>query len=85
MPIVREETIGPVQTLQVFDSEEEAIRMANDSEYGLSACVWSRDIDRPIRVARPLLCDQDNRCNDAVSRIPPQGARCRPSRTLTFG
>ena len=54
LPIVREETFGPVQTLQVFDSEDEAIRLANDSDYGLSACVWSRDIDLPIRVARRL-------------------------------
>jgi betaine-aldehyde dehydrogenase len=54
LPIVREETFGPVQTLQVFDTEEEAIRMANDSEYGLGACVWSRDSDRPLRVARRL-------------------------------
>ena len=54
LPIVREETFGPVQTLTVFDSEAEAIALANDSEYGLSACVWSRDVDRPIRVARKL-------------------------------
>jgi betaine-aldehyde dehydrogenase len=54
LPIVQKETFGPVQTLQVFDTEEEAIELANDSEYGLSACVWSRDIDRPIRVARRL-------------------------------
>lgn len=54
LPIVQEETFGPVQTVQVFDTEEEAITLANDTEYGLSACIWSRDADRPMRVARQL-------------------------------
>jgi len=54
MPIVQAETFGPVQTVQTFDTEEEGINLANDSEYGLSACIWSRDIDRPMRVARRL-------------------------------
>ncbi|MFF1273071.1 aldehyde dehydrogenase family protein [Streptomyces marokkonensis] len=54
LEIVQEETFGPVQTVQVFDTEEEAIALANDTEYGLSACVWSRDADRPVRVARRL-------------------------------
>ncbi|MFC8448116.1 aldehyde dehydrogenase family protein [Kitasatospora sp. NPDC057223] len=54
LPIVQEETFGPVQTVQVFDTEAEAVALANDTEYGLSACVWSRDADRPMRVARQL-------------------------------
>lgn len=54
LPIVQEETFGPVQTVQVFDTEDEAVALANDSKYGLSACVWSRDVDRPVRVARQL-------------------------------
>lgn len=40
--------------MQVFSTEDEAIELANDTEYGLSACVWSRDADRPLRVARRL-------------------------------
>jgi betaine-aldehyde dehydrogenase len=54
LAIVRTETFGPVQTLQLFDSEDEGVALANDTDYGLSACVWSRDVDRPVRVARRL-------------------------------
>lgn len=53
-PIVQKEVFGPVQTLQVFDTEDEAVKLANDTEYGLSACIWSRDADIPLRVARRL-------------------------------
>ena len=54
LPIVQTETFGPVQTIQVFDTEDEAVTLANDTEYGLNACVWSRDVDLPVRVARQL-------------------------------
>ncbi|MGN6317813.1 aldehyde dehydrogenase family protein [Trinickia sp.] len=54
LAIAQQEVFGPVQTLQIFDTEDEAVALANDSEYGLSACVWSRDVDRPIRVSRRL-------------------------------
>lgn len=54
MRIAREEVFGPVQVLQVFDTEQEAVDLANDSEYGLSASIWSRDADRGLRIARQL-------------------------------
>ncbi len=54
MAIVQQEVFGPVLTVQRFATEAEAISLANDSEYGLSASVWSRDIDLPLRVARDL-------------------------------
>ena len=54
MPIVQQEVFGPVQTLQVFDTEADAIALANNSEYGLAASIWSRDVDRPLRIAREI-------------------------------
>jgi len=54
MPIVQEEVFGPVLIMQTFTTEAEAIAMANDSQYGLSASVFSRDVDVPLRVALAL-------------------------------
>jgi len=54
MPVAREEIFGPVLVVISYSSDEEAVAIANDSEYGLSAGVWSRDNERGLRVARQL-------------------------------
>jgi aldehyde dehydrogenase (NAD+) len=55
MPIVAEETFGPVIPLLPFDTEDEAVERANRSRYALSASVWSRDLARAERVAARLV------------------------------
>ncbi|HVL53683.1 MAG TPA: aldehyde dehydrogenase family protein [Vitreimonas sp.] len=54
MRIAREEIFGPVVAIIPFDTEEEALRLANDTPYGLSGSIWSRDIGRALRAARAL-------------------------------
>ncbi|MBS72561.1 MAG: aldehyde dehydrogenase family protein [Thermoplasmata archaeon] len=58
MTIFREEIFGPVLTITTYETEEEAITLANDSEYGLSGGVWSSNEDRAMGVARALRTGQ---------------------------
>ncbi len=52
MAIAREEIFGPVLTLQSFETAEEAVRLANDTQYGLAASIWTKNLDRAIEMMR---------------------------------
>ena len=55
MKIMTEETFGPVLPIQKVAGEKEAVRLANDSRYGLTASVWTRDIERGKKIASSLV------------------------------
>ena len=54
--IAREEIFGPVASVIPFENEEDAVRIANDTPYGLAAAVWSRDIFKAMRMVKALRC-----------------------------
>jgi succinate-semialdehyde dehydrogenase/glutarate-semialdehyde dehydrogenase len=66
MRIMREETFGPVLPIMAFDTEDEAVQLANDSEFGLAASVWTRNRAHGERVAR-LISAGTVMVNDVVS------------------
>ena len=85
----REEIFGPVATVIPFDDEDEAVRLANDTIYGLSGSIWTRDGARALRVARAIdtgvLSINSNtsvRVRDPVRRLQAVGLRprARPAR-----
>jgi len=56
MTIAQEEIFGPVLSVIRFSSREEAVKIANDSKYGLAACVWTKDLKKANETAKQLRC-----------------------------
>lgn len=79
MKIASEETFGPTIAVFKFKTEEEAIRMANDSPYGLGGSVWTSDMKRGERVARALVvgnvCINNHMINEANPYLPFGGVK----------
>ena len=73
MTVFREEIFGPVLCITTYSNEEEAIELANDSEYGLSGGVWSGDESRAMKVARKLRTGQVSINGGAFNVTAPFG------------
>ncbi len=73
MTIAREEIFGPVLSILTYETEDDAVRMANDTPYGLAAAVWSSDPERARRVARKLRAGQVDVNGGAFNALAPFG------------
>ena len=75
MTIAQEEIFGPVLSILPYDSEEEAVEIANDSSYGLAGGVWSSDPERAVNVARQIDTGQVEINGAAFNPLAPFGGR----------
>jgi aldehyde dehydrogenase (NAD+) len=73
MTIAQEEIFGPVLSILPYESEDDAVRIANDTQYGLAGAVWSADRDRAVGVARRLRTGQVDINGGAFNPAAPFG------------
>jgi len=73
MTLAQEEIFGPVLSILTYETEDEAVRLANDTPYGLAAAVWSKDPERARRVARKLRAGQVDINGSGFNPLAPFG------------
>ena len=87
MEVMREESFGPVVGIMKVRDDEEAITLMNDSPYGLTASIWTRDMDRAAEIGKqsrdrhglhePLRLSRSASSPGPASRTPAAARRCR--------
>ncbi|MGQ9425565.1 aldehyde dehydrogenase family protein [Gilvimarinus sp. F26214L] len=70
MPVAQQELFGPIALLMRASSEEDALALANDTEYGLSSCVFTRDVERGVRFAQKLQAGMAHVNDQPVNDLP---------------
>jgi aldehyde dehydrogenase (NAD+) len=85
MTIAQEEIFGPVLAVLPYDSEDEAVAIANDTIYGLAGGVWSGDKDRALRVARRMRTGQVDVNGGRFNPLAPFGGYKRSGVGREFG
>ena len=85
MTIAREEIFGPVLTILPYDTEEEAVEIANDTMYGLAGGVWSGDKERALKVARRMRTGQVDVNGGRFNLLAPFGGYKRSGIGREFG
>lgn len=85
MTIAREEIFGPVLVIQPYEDEEDAVRIANATHYGLAGGVWSSDRERAVRVARRLRTGQVSINGGAFNPVAPFGGYKQSGNGREFG
>lgn len=77
MALMKEETFGPVIGIQAYDSLEEGVRLVNDSPYGLTASLWTRDQERALSIGEELQVGTvyQNRCDAVDADLPWIGVK----------
>ena len=85
MKLAREEVFGPVLAILAYEDEDEGVRLANDSIYGLAGGVWSGDPERALRVARRIRAGQIDLNGANFNPVAPFGGYKQSGNGREFG